>query len=133
MGRGRALSQVLWGSLWNRELVKNKMKDDDAGPAEARGGGDVGRLWGDFRSNADIIRHQFRWGRRQWQVGTTEAQEHSHQSPGRSPGPCPSIQDSQAIPHTQKSHKGPSSHRKAGGRQFLGQASGVRRLNVTGF
>lgn len=30
-------------------------------------------------------------------------------------------------------HKGPSSHRKARGRQFLGQASGVRRLNITGF
>lgn len=32
-----------------------------------------------------------------------------------------------------KPHKDPSSHRKAGGRQFLGQASGVRRLNITGF
>lgn len=65
MGRRRALSQVLRGSLWNGELVESKMKDDDAGPAEARGGGDVGRLWGDFRSNADIIRRQLGRGRRQ--------------------------------------------------------------------
>lgn len=36
------------------------MKDDEAGPGEAEGGRDVGRLWGDFRSNADIIHHPFR-------------------------------------------------------------------------
>lgn len=71
MGRGRAWSQFLTGSLWNRRVGGRKTKD--AGPAEAWGGGDVGRLWGDFRSNADIIRHQFRWGRRQWQVGSGEA------------------------------------------------------------
>lgn len=50
----------------------SKLKDDDAGPAEAQGG-DVGRLCGDFRSNADIIRRQFRWGRKQWQVGNAAA------------------------------------------------------------
>lgn len=51
------------------------MKDNNVGPAEAQGGGDVGRLWGDFRSNTDIIRRQFRWGEggRQWQAGNDGA------------------------------------------------------------
>lgn len=72
-GQREGPEPVFTGLLMEQRAGGGKMKDDDAGPAEAWGGGDVGRLWGDFRSNADIIRRQFRWGRRQWQVGNAEA------------------------------------------------------------
>lgn len=68
---------------------------------EAEGGGDVGRLWGDFRSNTDITGCQCGWRRRQWLAGNDGVLQ-----PRQVTGLA------QAMPHTHKPHRDPGSHGK---------------------
>lgn len=51
------------------ELGEAKCRTVKLDQVEAEGGGDVGRLSGDFRSNIDIIGCPCGWRRRQWQAG----------------------------------------------------------------